>query len=139
LRQELLWIAEFWLLWMQAHYSPCPQARVRLYILQDQVRGGLYQEFHAGSHPGKHSRKEDSFLRYALCPFPRRTQAFPHAGVGRSGPGVGAMVLDTTTGRACYATQPKAADPILEDSAFAIDGTSGAAHAGPTVPLCGEE
>jgi len=54
-------------------------------------------------------------------------------------PYFGAMVLDTTTGRACYATQPKASDPILEDSAFAIDGTSGATHAGPAVPLCGQE
>jgi hypothetical protein len=54
-------------------------------------------------------------------------------------PYFGAMVLDTTTGRACYATQPKASDPILEDSAFAIDGTSGPTHGGPTVPLCGQE
>jgi hypothetical protein len=54
-------------------------------------------------------------------------------------PYFGAMVLDTTTGRACYATQPQASDPILEDSAFAIDGTSGATHAGPSVPLCGQE
>jgi len=54
-------------------------------------------------------------------------------------PYFGSMVLDTTTGRACIATQPKPSDPILEDSAFAIDGTSGAAHSGPTVPLCGQE
>jgi hypothetical protein len=54
-------------------------------------------------------------------------------------PYFGTMVLDTSTGRACYATQPKASDPILEDSAFAIDGTSGTTHAGPTVPLCGQE
>lgn len=54
-------------------------------------------------------------------------------------PYFGSMVLDTTTGKACYVSAPKASDPVLEDSAFAIDGTSGDTHGGPSVPLCGQE
>lgn len=53
-------------------------------------------------------------------------------------PYFGSMVLDTATGKACYITQPKGSDPVLEDSAFAIDGTSGT-HTGPSIPLCGQE
>jgi hypothetical protein len=49
------------------------------------------------------------------------------------------MVLDTTTGKACYAAPPKPSDPIEQDSTFAIDGTSDAPATGPAIPMCGKE
>jgi hypothetical protein len=54
-------------------------------------------------------------------------------------PYFGSMVMDTTTGKACYMKQPKNSDGVLEDSAFAIDGTPADAQAGPSFPVCGQE
>ena len=50
------------------------------------------------------------------------------------------MVLDTTTGKACYAAPPKPSE--LQDAAFAIEGTTpsdSAATTGPSIPMCGNE
>lgn len=58
------------------------------------------------------------------------------------------MVLDTTTGKACYAVKPKAPDTAsirdsaFGDSAFAPDGADrpdADVPNGPSVPLCGQE
>lgn len=56
------------------------------------------------------------------------------------------MVLDTTTGKACYATKPKAAVDAgsREDAAFppAYDGADRLdtyVPNGPSVPVCGQE
>jgi hypothetical protein len=53
------------------------------------------------------------------------------------------MVLDTTTGKACYAVKPKSPDAAsLQDSAFAPDGADRPdtyVPNGPSVPLCGQE
>jgi hypothetical protein len=55
------------------------------------------------------------------------------------------MVLDTTTGKACYATRPKAAEAgSKEDAAFppAYDGADRLdtyVPNGPSVPVCGQE
>jgi hypothetical protein len=49
------------------------------------------------------------------------------------------MVLDTTTGKACYAAPPKPADPVEQDAAFAIDGTPDAQPSGLAIPMCGKE
>jgi hypothetical protein len=49
------------------------------------------------------------------------------------------MVLDTTTGKACYAAPRKPTDPIEQDSAFAIDGASDTQPSGPAIPMCGKE
>jgi len=53
------------------------------------------------------------------------------------------MVLDTTTGKACYAVKPKTANAAsLQDSAFAPDGPDRPdtdVPNGPSVPLCGQE
>jgi hypothetical protein len=54
------------------------------------------------------------------------------------------MVLDTTTGKACYAVPPRPADPAgLQDTAFPVDGTANQlgtqAVSGPQIPLCGDE
>lgn len=52
----------------------------------------------------------------------------------------GPMVLDTTTGKACYAVPPKGNDGAMQDAAFAIDGAdSQPAAADPNVPMCGNE
>ncbi len=52
------------------------------------------------------------------------------------------MVLDTTTGKACYAVAPRPVDPAaVQDAAF--DGTANRldtqAPSGPQIPLCGKE
>jgi hypothetical protein len=50
------------------------------------------------------------------------------------------MVLDTTTGKACYAAPPKASDGTVQDAAFAIDGNAEPQTTpGPTIPMCGNE
>ena len=49
------------------------------------------------------------------------------------------MVLDTTTGKACYAAPPKPTDPIQQDASFAIDGASDSQPSGPAIPMCGNE
>ncbi|HWG20363.1 MAG TPA: hypothetical protein VG225_07510 [Terracidiphilus sp.] len=53
------------------------------------------------------------------------------------------MVLDTTTGKACYAAAPEASDATMQDAAFATDGTSNSVDAqspsGPAIPMCGNE
>lgn len=50
------------------------------------------------------------------------------------------MVLDTTTGKACYAVPPPAAG--APDAAFPLDGTANSTDAQPTsgaqIPLCGQ-
>lgn len=54
----------------------------------------------------------------------------------------GSMVMDTTTGKACYAVPPKPAGAV-QDTAFPVDGTANPvdqqAANGPTIPLCGQE
>ena len=48
------------------------------------------------------------------------------------------LVLDTTTGKACYATTPKPSEagaPV--NAAYSTDG-SAAEPAGPAIPLCGK-
>ena len=48
------------------------------------------------------------------------------------------LVLDTTTGKACYAAKPS--DPVTQDAAFAIDGASDTpAPSGPAIPMCGND
>ena len=55
------------------------------------------------------------------------------------------MVLDTTTGKACYATKPKPADAAsVRDTAFppayeGADRLDTDVPNGPSVPLCGQE
>ena len=50
------------------------------------------------------------------------------------------MVLDTTTGKACYAVQPHPAGSV-QDAAFPLDGTANSldpqSTAGSQIPLCG--
>lgn len=52
------------------------------------------------------------------------------------------MVLDTTTGKACYAVPPHSA-PNVQDAAFPVDGTADSSAAQATadsqIPLCGAE
>ena len=45
------------------------------------------------------------------------------------------LVMDSTTGKACYATQPKPAD----DSALVLGTVPGDASNGPAIPMCGKE
>ncbi len=50
------------------------------------------------------------------------------------------LVLDTTTGKACYAAPPKPSQ--VQDAAFAIDGAAPAdaeTQSGPAIPMCGKE
>jgi hypothetical protein len=49
------------------------------------------------------------------------------------------MVLDTTTGKACYAAPPKPSE--VQDAAFAIDGAPADNQplSGPAIPMCGKE
>jgi hypothetical protein len=48
------------------------------------------------------------------------------------------LVLDTTTGKACYAAPPKPSE--IQDANFAIDGAAdGQPHTGPAIPMCGKE
>jgi hypothetical protein len=50
------------------------------------------------------------------------------------------MVLDTTTGKACYAAPPKPSE--IQDAAFAIQGAAladGQPLSGPAIPMCGNE
>jgi hypothetical protein len=50
------------------------------------------------------------------------------------------LVLDTTTGKACYAAPPKRSE--VQDAAFAIDGAvpaDGQTQSGPAIPMCGKE
>lgn len=50
------------------------------------------------------------------------------------------LVMDTTTGKACYAAPPKPAE--VQDAAFAIDGAApadGQSVSGPAIPMCGNE
>ena len=55
------------------------------------------------------------------------------------------MVLDTTTGKACYATKPKAAEAAtVQDAAFPpayVDSNrlDNYVPNGPSVPVCGQE
>jgi hypothetical protein len=54
------------------------------------------------------------------------------------------MVLDTTTGKACYAVPPPPAKPaVAADPSFPIDGTANQLDtqttAGDQVPLCGKD
>lgn len=45
------------------------------------------------------------------------------------------MVLDTTTGKACYATTPKPSEATgLQDAAYSADGQTA-----PAIPLCGQD
>jgi hypothetical protein len=52
------------------------------------------------------------------------------------------MVMDTTTGKACYAVPPKPAGAV-QDTAYPIDGTANPVdeqpESGPSIPLCGQE
>lgn len=52
------------------------------------------------------------------------------------------MVLDTTTGKACYAVPPHSSGNV-QDAAFPLDGTANSADAQSTassqIPLCGAE
>jgi len=52
------------------------------------------------------------------------------------------MVMDTATGKACYAVPPKAAGAV-QDAAYPIDGTANPVdeqpESGPSIPLCGQE
>lgn len=45
------------------------------------------------------------------------------------------LVMDSTTGKACYATQPKPAD----DSTAALGAVSADTPTGPAIPMCGKE
>jgi hypothetical protein len=52
------------------------------------------------------------------------------------------LVLDSTTGKACYAAPPKPSE--AQDAAFAIDGAAPAegqaqSQSGPVIPMCGKE
>lgn len=54
------------------------------------------------------------------------------------------MVLDTTTGKACYAAPQRPADPAsAQDAAFPLDGTANSLDAqqtsGSQIPLCSQE
>jgi hypothetical protein len=55
------------------------------------------------------------------------------------------MVLDTTTGKACYATKPKPAEPGSMQNAAFPPAYDGADHLdtyvpnGPSVPVCGQD
>ncbi|HKF45992.1 MAG TPA: hypothetical protein VKB38_01450 [Terracidiphilus sp.] len=54
------------------------------------------------------------------------------------------MVLDTNTGKACYAAPPKPSDSApVQDAAYTPDSSAGGvavtASAGPSIPLCGHE
>lgn len=57
-------------------------------------------------------------------------------------PYFGSMVMDTTTGKACYAVAPKPANTV-QDADFAVDGTANPvdrqAANGPAIPVCGQE
>ncbi len=53
------------------------------------------------------------------------------------------LVLDTTTGKACYSTTPKPSDDASAvNAANALDGAAGGtdsgAPTGPTIPMCGK-
>ena len=48
------------------------------------------------------------------------------------------MVLDTTTGKACYAAPPKPSDSIIQNADYPMDG-SAPEGAGPAIPMCGNE
>ena len=48
------------------------------------------------------------------------------------------MVLDTTTGKACYAAAPKSSG-LAQDASFAIDGASDAPAGDPSIPMCGKD
>ncbi len=52
------------------------------------------------------------------------------------------MVMDTTTGKACYAVPPKPAASV-QDAAYPVDGTADSLDQqmtnGPSIPLCGQE
>jgi hypothetical protein len=54
------------------------------------------------------------------------------------------LVLDTSTGKACYAAPPKS--PEVQDADFAIDGAAAPGspaqlqtQSGPAIPMCGNE
>jgi hypothetical protein len=53
------------------------------------------------------------------------------------------LVLDTTTGKACYSTTPKPSDDgSAVNASYAFDGngarTDAEAPTGPTIPMCGK-
>lgn len=49
------------------------------------------------------------------------------------------LVMDTTTGKACYSSQPKPSqDAIATDIGYPAD-TAQYATSGPSIPLCGKE
>jgi hypothetical protein len=54
------------------------------------------------------------------------------------------LVMDTTTGKACYSSAPKAAQaPLPGDVGYSADGVQSRMDAdvttGPAIPLCGKE
>ncbi|HEY2859949.1 MAG TPA: hypothetical protein VGJ21_16120 [Terracidiphilus sp.] len=49
------------------------------------------------------------------------------------------MVLDTTTGKSCYAAPPKTGDSQQQDASFAIDGAADPQASGQSIPMCGNE
>ena len=53
------------------------------------------------------------------------------------------MVLDTTTGKACYAVPPRPPKAAADDPAFPVDGTANQLDtqttAGDQIPLCGQQ
>jgi len=49
------------------------------------------------------------------------------------------MVLDTATGKACYAAPPKPSDSIVQDASYSADGADTPAPTGPAIPMCGKE
>ena len=51
------------------------------------------------------------------------------------------MVLDTTTGKACYAAPPRQSDSIIQPAAYSVDGAADTTNlpAGPSIPMCGNE
>jgi hypothetical protein len=53
------------------------------------------------------------------------------------------LVMDTTTGKACYSATPKTSDDASAvNASYALDGTAGGTDAatptGPTIPMCGK-
>lgn len=53
------------------------------------------------------------------------------------------LVLDTATGKACYAVPPRPAKPAADDPSFPVDGTANQLDtqttAGDQIPLCGQQ
>ena len=47
------------------------------------------------------------------------------------------LVLDTTTGKACYSSAPKPSDEALA-APVSVDSNGNAAATGPAIPMCGK-